>query len=86
VTAIDDEQRGCAQNRRTQPVSLTIGNYSAALPPGSFRKYSTGYVYQKTVNGIFLCVFIKFTSTPGAINYWPIDGAASSALPPAQCR
>jgi hypothetical protein len=22
-------------------------------------------VYQKTVNGIFLCVFIKFTSIPG---------------------
>ena len=35
------------------------------LPPGSFVKYKTGYVYQKTVNHIFLCVFIKFTSTPG---------------------
>jgi hypothetical protein len=36
------------------------------LPPGSFVKYSGGYVYQKTINNIFLCIFIKFTSTPGS--------------------
>ncbi len=50
----------------TQPVTFSVGSYSVTLPPGSFVKYNTGYVYQKTVNHIFLCVFIKFTSTPGS--------------------
>ena len=49
----------------TQPVAFGVGSYAVRLPAGSFVKYNTGYVYQKTVNHIFLCVFIKFTSTPG---------------------
>lgn len=48
-----------------QPVAFGVGSYAIRLPVGSFVKYSTGYVYQKKVNGIFLCLFIKFTSTPG---------------------
>jgi hypothetical protein len=47
-------------------VTFSVGSYSLTLPPGSVVKYKTGYVYQKRVNGIFLCVFIKFTSTPGS--------------------
>jgi hypothetical protein len=50
----------------TEPVTFSVGSYSVTLPPGSFVKYKTGYVYQKTVNHIFLCVFIKFTSMPGS--------------------
>jgi hypothetical protein len=53
-------------NPVTQQVTFSVGRYSVTLPPGSFVKYKTGYVYQKTVNHIFLCVFIKFTSTPGS--------------------
>ncbi|MBV8361255.1 MAG: hypothetical protein JO189_25445, partial [Deltaproteobacteria bacterium] len=49
----------------TEQVNFSVGNYSVTLPPGSFVRYRTGYVYQKRVNGIFLCIFIKFTSTPG---------------------
>jgi hypothetical protein len=48
-----------------QPVAFSVGSYAVRLPAGSFVKHNTGYVYQKTVNGIFLCLFIKFTSTPG---------------------
>jgi hypothetical protein len=36
------------------------------LPVGSFVKYKTGYVYQKTINHIFLFVYIKFTKAPGS--------------------
>jgi hypothetical protein len=46
-------------------VTFKVGSYSMTLPPGSFVKYKTGYVYQKTVNHIFLCSFIKFTNAPG---------------------
>ena len=46
-------------------MTFSVGSYSVTLPPATFVKYKTGYVYQKTVNHIFLCVFIKFTSTPG---------------------
>jgi hypothetical protein len=49
----------------TQPVAFGVGSYAIRLPIGSFVKYSSGYVYQKKVGGIFLCVFIKFTNTPG---------------------
>jgi hypothetical protein len=49
----------------TQPVAFGVGDYAIRLPPGSFVKYNTGYVYQKKIDGIFLCVFIKFTSTRG---------------------
>jgi hypothetical protein len=49
----------------TELVTFSVGNYSVTLPPGSFIRQSTGYVYKKTVNGIFLCMFFKFTSTPG---------------------
>jgi hypothetical protein len=50
----------------TQPVAFSVGSYAVRLSAGSFVKHNTGYVYQKTINGIFLCVFIKFTSTPGS--------------------
>jgi hypothetical protein len=56
---------GGSINPVTEPVTFSVGGYSVTLAPGSFVKYKTGYVYQKTVNHIFLCVFIKFTSTPG---------------------
>ncbi|MBV8358349.1 MAG: hypothetical protein JO189_10490, partial [Deltaproteobacteria bacterium] len=49
----------------TQSVTFSVGSYSVTLPPGSFVRYRTGYVYQKRVGGIFLRVFIKFTSAPG---------------------
>lgn len=48
-----------------QPVAFGVGSYAVRLPPGSFVKNSTGYMYQKTVRGIFLAVFINFTRTPG---------------------
>jgi hypothetical protein len=35
------------------------------VPVGSLVKYPSGYVYQKTVDGIFLFIYLKFTSTPG---------------------
>jgi hypothetical protein len=56
---------GGSINPPKEIVNFEVGNYSVNLPPGSFVKYSTGYVYQKKVNGIFLCIFIKFTSTSG---------------------
>jgi hypothetical protein len=49
----------------TQPAALSVGSYAVRLPAGSFFKVKDGYVYQKTVDGIFLCAYIKFTSTPG---------------------
>jgi CSLREA domain-containing protein len=49
----------------TEPVAFGVGDYALRLPAGSFVKNNTGYVYQKTVNGIFLFVYIKFTGTPG---------------------
>src|SRR5262249_12670445 len=42
----------------TQPVTFGLGTYLVTLPAGSFVKGSRGYVYQKTVGGIFLCIFI----------------------------
>ena len=48
----------------TQPAALSVGSYAVRLPAGSFFKVKDGYVYQKTVDGIFLCIFIKFTTTP----------------------
>jgi hypothetical protein len=57
---------GGSINPSTEPVTFSVGSYSVTLLPGSFVRYKTGYVYQKTVNHIFLCVFIKFTSTPGS--------------------
>jgi hypothetical protein len=56
---------GGSINPTNEFVTFSVGSYSVTLPPGSFVKYKTGYVYQKTVNHIFLCVFIKFTSMPG---------------------
>lgn len=50
----------------TQPVAFSVGSYAVRLPAGSFVKNETGYVYQKTVNGIYLCLLIKFTSTSGS--------------------
>ena len=49
----------------TEPVAFSVGSYAVRLPAGSFARYNTGYVYQKTINHIFLCRFIKFTGTPG---------------------
>ena len=49
----------------TQPVAFRVGDYAIRLPVSSFVQHSTGYVYQKRINGIFLCVFIKFTDVPG---------------------
>ncbi len=68
----------------TQPVAFSVGSYSVTLPPGSFVRYKTGYVYQKTVNHIFLCVFIKFTSTPGsyALLANRIGGTLTSTISP----
>ncbi|MBV8359034.1 MAG: right-handed parallel beta-helix repeat-containing protein [Deltaproteobacteria bacterium] len=47
-----------------QPVAFSVGSYAVRLPAGSFVKYSNGYFYQKTVNGVFFCVFLKFTPYP----------------------
>jgi hypothetical protein len=49
----------------TNSVTFSVGSYSITAPAGRFAKYEGGYVYQGTFNGIFFCVFIKFTSTPG---------------------
>jgi hypothetical protein len=57
---------GGSINPSSEQVNFKLGTYSVTLPPGSFVKYKTGYVYQKTINHIFLCVFIKFTTTPGS--------------------
>jgi hypothetical protein len=56
---------GASIDARTQPVAFSIGSYAIRLPVGSFVGNGNGYVYQKTINGIFLCIFIKFTDTPG---------------------
>jgi hypothetical protein len=45
-------------------VAFGVGDYAVRLPPGSFIMDNTGYVYQKNVNGILLCILINFTSTP----------------------
>ena len=57
---------GGSINPLKEQVTFSVGSYSVTLPPGSFVQYKTGYVYQKTVNHIFLCIYIKFTSTPGS--------------------
>ena len=57
----------------TEQVNFSVGNYSVMLPPGSFVRYRTGYVYQKRVNGIFLCIFIKFTSASNTTSYLLIE-------------
>jgi len=49
----------------TQPVRFSVGSYAVTLPPGSFVRYRTGYLYQNRVSGIFLYVFIKFISALG---------------------
>jgi hypothetical protein len=49
----------------TQPVAFGVGDYAIRLPVGSFVQHSSGYVYQKRINGIFLWVFIKVTDAPG---------------------
>jgi predicted outer membrane repeat protein len=49
----------------TEAMMLSVGSYSVTLPAGSFVKVNGGYVYEKTVNGILLSVFIRFTKTPG---------------------
>jgi beta-propeller repeat-containing protein len=53
-------------NPHTQQVTFSVGNYAIALPAGSFAGNPSGYVYQKKVNNIFLCIYIKNTSTPGS--------------------
>jgi hypothetical protein len=70
----------------TQSVAFSAGNYAIRLPPGSFVKYNTGYVYQKTVNGIFLCLFIKFTNTPGTYELLAnrIGGTLTTTASPVQ--
>ncbi|MBV8359677.1 MAG: hypothetical protein JO189_17330, partial [Deltaproteobacteria bacterium] len=52
-------------NPASNSVTFSVGSYSITAPAGRFVKYNTGYVYQGTFNGIFVCVFIKFTTTPG---------------------
>jgi hypothetical protein len=53
-------------NPHLQQVTFSVGSYAVTLPGGSFAANKTGYVYQRTVNNIFLCVYIKSTSTPGS--------------------
>jgi CSLREA domain-containing protein len=49
----------------TQLAAFSLGSYAIRLPVGSFVKYPSGYVCQKTVNGIFLFIYLKFTSRAG---------------------
>jgi hypothetical protein len=65
--------QGSTIDPTTQPVAFSVGSYAVGLPAGSFVKFSKGYVYQKTVNHIFLCVFIKFTVRWAAMRYWLIE-------------
>jgi hypothetical protein len=55
---------GSSIDPTTQPVAFSVGNYAIRAPIGSFVKHRYGYVYQQTVNGIFLRLSIKFTSLP----------------------
>jgi hypothetical protein len=57
---------GGSINPHNQQVTFSVGNYSVTLPGGSFIEYPRSYLYQKTVNHIFLCIYIKSTSTPGS--------------------
>ena len=68
----------------TEQVTFSVGNYSVTLPPGSFVKVKTGYVYQKKVNNIFLCVYIKFTSASSTYQLLAnrIGGTLSTASSP----
>jgi hypothetical protein len=50
----------------TQQVTFSVGSDAVTLPGGSYVAYPRSYLYQKTVNYIFLCVYIKSTSTPGS--------------------
>jgi hypothetical protein len=53
-------------NPHLEQVTFSVGSYSVTLPGGSFVANKTGYVYKQTVNNVFLCVYIKNTSTPGS--------------------
>jgi beta-propeller repeat-containing protein len=56
---------GGSINPHTEQVSFSVGNYSLTVPVGSFAANKSGYVYQKKLNNIFLCLYIRNTSTPG---------------------
>jgi hypothetical protein len=49
----------------TQPVAFELGSYAVRLPAGSFVSYGTGYLYEGTINGIFLSMFLTPTDIPG---------------------
>jgi hypothetical protein len=57
---------GGSINPHTQQVTFSVGSYAMTVPGCSFIKYTRSYLYQKTVNNIFLCIYIKSTSTPGS--------------------
>jgi hypothetical protein len=53
-------------NPHLQQVTFSVGSYAVTLPGGSFAANKTGYVYQKKVDNVFLCVYISNTSTLGS--------------------
>jgi hypothetical protein len=69
---------GSSIDPTTEEVTFSVGSYSVTLPAGSFFKVKTGYVFQKKVNHIFLCLYIKNTSTPG--KYALLANSGSGAL------
>jgi len=60
---------GVTINPITQPVAFGIGSYAIRLPAGSFARFSNGYVYKKTVNGVSLRINIQFTRVPIAYTF-----------------